>query len=153
MRKQSRLVTIHNGMKYRCSNPKYRGYKNYGGRGIVVCEEWSNSERTNIGHHNNPTKGFLAFKEWALKNGYADNLTLDRIDFNGNYEPSNCRWVTMQEQRNNTRKNHFITYKGETRTLAQWARIYGVSYEYLRGKVRKWEKIDVNNIFKDLTRR
>ncbi len=67
MRKQSRLVAIHSGMKYRCYNPKYRGYKNYGGRGITVCEEWNNSERTNIGYHNNPTKGFLAFKEWALK--------------------------------------------------------------------------------------
>lgn len=129
MRKQSRLVAIHNGMKYRCSNPKYRGYKNYGGRGIAVCEEWNNSERTNIGHHNNPTKGFLAFKEWALKNGYADNLTLDRIDNNKGYSPKNCRWVSAKVQSNNRKSNLIITYKGETKTLHQWCDELHLNYQ------------------------
>ena len=138
---KSNLYHIYNNMKQRCFNKNRPDYKWYGKEGKIICDEW-------LGR-----KGFLNFKKWAIENGYKKGLTLDRIDFNGNYEPSNCRWVDIIVQKNNTRRNHFITYKGETHTMAEWARIYGVSYEYLRGKVRKWEKIDVNNIFKDLTRR
>lgn len=129
MRKQSRLVAIHNGMKYRCYNPNYRGYKNYGGRGITVCEEWNNSERINISYHNNPTKGFIAFKEWAIKNGYTDNLTLDRIDNSKGYSPENCRWVSVKIQNNNRRNNILIAYKGETKTLHQWCDELHLSYQ------------------------
>ena len=78
-------------------------YKNYGARGIKICDEWKND--------------FKAFYDWAMSNGYADNLTIDRIDVNGNYEPSNCRWVTKEIQNKNTRRNINITYNGKTHNV------------------------------------
>lgn len=89
-KKNSRLYRIWGNMKTRCSNPTTKYYKYYGGRGITICEEWRNS--------------FQRFYDWAMTNGYSDDLTIDRIDVNGNYEPSNCRWVTMKEQSKNKRK-------------------------------------------------
>ena len=85
----SRLYGIWLGMKTRCSNPTHHDYHYYGERGVSVCEEWANN--------------YLSFKHWAIDNGYDDSLTIDRIDVNGNYEPSNCRWVTMCEQSQNKR--------------------------------------------------
>lgn len=79
----SRLNNIWRGMKRRCSNPNYGQYKNYGGRGIKVCDEWNNE--------------YIAFRDWALSHGYEENLTLDRIDNDGNYEPNNCQWITKSE--------------------------------------------------------
>lgn len=121
MSRPSRLTAIHNDMKCRCYNPKSKNFVNYGMRGITVCNEWLNDEKISYGEHShNTTKGFLAFKEWAMNNGYADNLSIDRIDNNKGYSPDNCRWVTSKVQNNNKRNNLSITYKGKTQTLKQW---------------------------------
>jgi predicted nucleic acid-binding Zn ribbon protein len=95
-----------------------------------VCTEWLNKERAGV---HNTTKGFMAFREWALKSGYADNLTLDRIDNDKGYCPENCRWVTMGTQQNNRSNNHIITYNGVTLTMSEWNRKLG----YPRGLVEK----------------
>lgn len=104
---KTRLNNIYHNIKQRCLNVKDPKYYCYGGRGIKICDEWKND--------------FKAFYDWAISNGYDDNLTIDRIDNNGNYEPSNCRWATYKIQANNTRKNHYITYNNETHTLTEWA--------------------------------
>ena len=88
--KGTRLYRIWQGMKSRCGNPNIPCYPYYGGRGITVCDEWKNS--------------FEAFRDWALSHGYSDELTIDRMDVNGNYEPSNCRWASMAEQNKNKRR-------------------------------------------------
>ncbi len=87
----SRIYHIYHGMKERCYTKSNSCYKNYGGRGIKVCDEWLHD--------------FMAFYKWSMNNGYDDSLTIDRIDVNGNYEPKNCRWVTNIEQQRNKRNN------------------------------------------------
>lgn len=117
-------------MKYERLTKRIINYKNYGGRGITVCDEWRDDVQ--------------AFYDWAMKSGYKEELlpngrskwTLDRIDVNGNYEPSNCRWATVIEQANNRRKNHFITYNGETLTIAQIAIKYGIKSSVLSWRIR-----------------
>ena len=136
METHSRLSGIFRSMKKRCYNIKSIQYEYYGGRGIKLCDEWN--DRTiirisGIGY----TKGFLAFKKWALENGYQDNLSIDRIDVNKNYEPSNCRWVTKQAQANNRRSNKYISYKGKTQSLADWCRELGFNYPTIKERFRR----------------
>ena len=121
---KTRLHRIWQNMKRRCDTPSVPCYDVYGGRGIKVCDEWL---------HDYP-----AFRDWALANGYADNLSIDRIDPNGNYCPENCQWATMKEQSNNLRKNVLIEINGENHTIAEWSQISGIKYttiyqRYLRG--------------------
>jgi len=107
----SRLYKIWIGMKNRCFNPNNTEYKNYGGRGIVVCQEWMQ---------------FEAFRDWAVANGYRDDLTIERINNDGNYELSNCTWITPAEQRRNTRKAQKIAFNGQKKTIRQWAKQIGI---------------------------
>jgi hypothetical protein len=95
-----------NGMKARCSIISNTNYKNYGGRGVKVCDEWVDN--------------YKAFRGWALQNGYSDELTIDRIDNDGNYEPGNCRWVTADEQARNKRSTVRLTAFGETKPMLEW---------------------------------
>ena len=119
---RTRLYKIWASMKNRCENPNRKDYKRYGQRGIKVCSDWSD---------------FLTFCEWATNNGYNDGLTLDRIDVNGNYEPSNCRWATVKEQSNNRTNNHLITYNGETKTIAQWAEERNINHDTLYSRINR----------------
>ena len=118
-RNKKRLYNIWVKINKRCFDDACEEYKNYGGRGITLCKEWQN-----LG-------GFYSFVIWALNNGYNPDLTIDRTDNNGNYEPLNCRWITRLEQNNNTRKNRFITAFGETDTLSNMARKYNVNVDCL----------------------
>ena len=102
----SRIYEIWKNMRSRCNNANNPAYANYGGRGISICEEWSS---------------YPAFKAWALSHGYADNLSIDRIDVNQGYAPENCRWATAKTQSNNCRTNHVIEYQGTSYTLSQLA--------------------------------
>lgn len=122
---KSRLYRIHHMMKCRCYTESTTAYPIYGGRGIKICDEW-------LGKN-----GFMNFYKWAMKNGYEDNLSIDRIDVNGNYEPDNCRWATHKEQSNNTRSNHIIEFNGESLTVIQWARRLGLNHNTLYKRLRK----------------
>lgn len=119
----TRLYNIWLGVRTRCYNKKNAMYKHYGGRGIKMCEEWND---------------YIVFKSWAMKSGYSENLSLDRIDVNGNYEPDNCRWATQKEQMRNTRKNHFITFRGETKTMVEWSEITGIKYHTLKNRINNY---------------
>lgn len=119
-----RIYIIWVGMRNRCYKEREEGYKWYGARGISVCDEWLGED------------GFQNFYNWSMSHGYRDDLSIDRIDVNGNYEPSNCRWATRKEQGNNTRKNKYITYNGETHTMSEWSDILGINYSVIRTRLR-----------------
>ena len=110
------------GMHTRCENERAVNYKDYGGRGISVCNEWA---------------AFIPFYEWAMANGYEPRLTLDRIDPNGDYCPDNCRWIPASEQAKNRRSTRYITFGGERMCLADWARKYHVDPTTLQGRSDK----------------
>lgn len=112
----SRLYTIWSGIKQRCLNPKSVSYKNYGGRGVKVCDEWISD--------------FTIFSKWAHENGYADDLTIERIDVNGDYCPNNCKWITRSEQAKNRRNcyvNLPITCNGITKSVVDWCAYFGLN--------------------------
>lgn len=111
-------------MKRRCYNPEEKFYKDYGGRGIKVCDEWMDKKE---GHSN--------FQKWAAENGWEKGRSIDRIDVNGNYEPNNCRWATPEEQANNRRNNNYVTINGVTKTTSEWARQIGISQNAFTGRI------------------
>ena len=108
-------------MKKRCANPCSYNYKDYGGRGIAVCDEWSD---------------FDCFMKWSMENGYSDDLSIDRIDVNGNYCPENCRWVTCVVQANNKRNTVFYEVDGVSMSLADWARKYNLNYKRVHKQIK-----------------
>lgn len=108
----SGLYAVYRTMIARCENANNGQFLNYGGRGISVCPEWRRS--------------YEAFREWAIKAGYKPGLSIDRIDFDGDYHPDNCRWATPKMQGNNKRNNHRVTCKGVTKTIAEWADETGI---------------------------
>jgi len=125
-----RLYHIWRFMKERCYDSKSKTYARYGGRGIKICDEWKTS--------------FETFKTWAKSNGYSEKLTLDRIDFNGDYTPNNCRWADYFTQENNRSSNVRITINGETHTITEWGRIKGISGQTIWARlfVYKWSEYD-----------
>lgn len=117
----TRLYRTWAHMIWRCENPNAGAYPLYGGRGISVCREWRES--------------FEDFRDWARRSGYNDTLSIDRIDVDGNYEPSNCRWITLDEQQNNKRNNHYLTFNGKTKTIAEWSRETGIKSSTIQRRV------------------
>lgn len=129
-----RLYGIWKNMKRRCNNQRDSHFKTYGGKGIKVCAEWNDYE---------------AFKTWAYANGYDENAeygkcTLDRVDNDGNYEPSNCRFVDKIVQANNTSQNHFVELNGHKMTIANFARVMNISKNHAWYYVNKFERECIN---------
>lgn len=122
---RTRLYRIWGKMKDRCYNPHNSAFHRYGGRGIRLCGEWE--------------KSFETFKEWAMSAGYEDNLTIDRIDNDGNYSPKNCRWATLAEQQRNRCDVTLIKYDGDLLTIQELADKIGVSYYLIWSRVRTGE--------------
>lgn len=113
----TKFYEVYRGILKRCYDPNAINYADYGGRGITVCEEWKHDAK--------------AFYDWAMANGWAEGLTIDRIDVNGPYSPDNCRWVTPKAQASNKRSNRMITYEGRTMTLSEWAEYKGMNKQTL----------------------
>jgi hypothetical protein len=139
LRKQNmRLYQIWANMRYRCNTPTNKAYKWYGGKGITYSDEW--------GVYDN-------FYYWSIENGYDDNLTLDRIDPDGNYEPNNCRWITMEFQNKNKANCYMITINGESKTSLDWCEIYNLNHStfFTRRNTYGWD--DVKAITTPVTKR
>ena len=120
--RHTKLYSKYAGILRRCYNQNEKCYKNYGGRGIKVCDEWKDS--------------FMPFYEWAMENGYEDGLTIDRIDNDGDYCPDNCRWVDNATQANNRRSNLLYTMNGKTMNLTQWCKEYDLSFHTVRQRIK-----------------
>ena len=125
----SKLYWVWDSMLARTRNKKHKFFKDYGRRGISVCDEWQ--------------KDFLNFYEWAISNGYKEGLTLDRKNNDGNYCPSNCRWVTHKEQQNNKRNNHWLEVDGERHTIAEWSEKTGLKHSTILNRIRRGWKKDI----------
>ena len=117
------LYDVWIAMRARCLDPNNGFYHNYGGRGIALCEEWLN---------------YIPFQEWSLKNGYKRGLCIDRRNNNGPYSPENCRWVTHKTNNRNTRRTHYITYAGETKSLTDWAEEKGLNAQALGNRLNNY---------------
>lgn len=130
--RHTRLYRVWCGMKKRCNCTNYEHFDRYGGRNIRVCEEWSND--------------FQKFADWALKSGYKDDLSIDRIDVEGNYTPENCRWATIKMQARNKENTLLYEHEGVTKPFIEWCENYGVPYKSAHARYRKGKSFD--EIFK-----
>lgn len=120
------LYRIWVDLRRRCNDASRPDYDRYGGRGIRVCDEWD--------------RDVASFCEWAVSSGYGKGLSIERIDNNGNYEPSNCRWATVLEQSNNRRSNRQITFRGETKPITEFAKEYGLKPATLFQRIKSnWD--------------
>lgn len=121
----TRLYRIWSGMKQRCLNPNAHSFPHYGGRGISLCEEWHDYE---------------TFRNWALMNGYndEDDLTIERIDIDGDYVPENCEWVTKKRQSINKQNTLYVTLNGHTEPLVIWCRLFGLNYDSVWQRIHKY---------------
>lgn len=118
---KTRLYRCWKHMRGRCNRPTCKDYPNYGGRGITICPEWDD---------------YVVFRDWALSNGYADDLTLDRIDCDKNYEPGNCRWIPMAEQSRNRRMCIWVELNGVKMILKDVCQILGLNYRSVCNRVK-----------------
>lgn len=126
--KNTSIYAVWQAMKKRCYKKNNRAYKNYGGRGITICNEWKDN--------------FLEFYNWAVSNGYKKGLTIDRIDNNKGYYPNNCRWADYKKQGRNTRKNHILELNGEKHCISEWAEILCISQRKIYDRLNKGWAID-----------
>jgi hypothetical protein len=117
-----------NRMMHRCYDTKHHKYARYGARGIKLCDEWKNNYDT--------------FYNWAINNGFQLGLSIDRINNDGNYEPSNCRWATRKQQMRNTSRTKYLTYKGETRSMAEWCEILNLNYDKVASRLHRGKTVD-----------
>ena len=124
---RSKLYNKWHSMKNRCNNTKSKDYKNYGGRGIRVCEEWLN---------------YSKFREWSLSEGYIEGLTIERINNDKDYEPNNCKWITMKEQQRNKRNNRLITHNNKTLTMVEWGEIYNIHPDRIGSRLKSGWSIE-----------
>lgn len=130
---KTRLHRIWTGMKQRCLNPNNNGYKHYGGRGIMICQEWIND--------------FQSFYDWAINNGYSDELSLDRINVNGNYEPNNCRWADEHTQANNKQDTVYVDVNNETHTISEWSELVSLPSNTIGRRVKDgYQGVDIFRI-------
>ena len=119
---RSRQYIIWSNMKRRCYCETDKYYEVYGGKGITICDEWKDN--------------FLSFYEWSLKTGFADGLTIDRIDNSKGYSPDNCRWVSIETQANNRTNNHIVSYHGQSDTLVNMCRELNVNPKTIYGRMK-----------------
>jgi len=124
---KERLYQTWQNMRRRCLDPKNSRWDHYGGRGITICQEWSDYSR---------------FRQWAMENGYTNELTIDRIDVNGNYCPGNCRWSDAKTQANNVSRNRIFEYNGAKMTMSELADHLGISYSALQHRIERGWNID-----------
>lgn len=120
-RQRNRLYRIWSLMKDRCNNANNNNYQYYGGKGVKICDDWYN---------------YQLFRDWAYAHGYQDDLSIDRVDSNGDYCPDNCRWIPLSQQSSNRCSCNYITMNGETHTLSEWSRMYHISRKTIRDRIR-----------------
>ena len=135
----TRIYHKYYGMIYRCYNPNSDRYSEYGGRGITICDEWLDKDN-----------GFINFYNWAISHGYRDDLEIDRINVNGNYEPNNCRWIPKEYQYYNKRDSRKIYFNGEKITIPQLANILGITSQLLRYRLEE-NNWDLSSLFTYIT--